>query len=54
MTLLQLLSKQLEYLVNTGSTELQSFCNGLKEHHLVPEQEIKDLLITLIINKGNG
>lgn len=54
MTLRQLLSKQLEYLINTGSTELQGFCNGLKEHHLVPEQEIKDLLITLLIDKGNG
>ncbi|GMG35157.1 unnamed protein product [Aspergillus oryzae] len=54
MTLLQLLSKQLEYLVNTGSTDLQTFCNGLKEHHLVPEQEIEDLLVTLRTDKGNS
>lgn len=54
MTLLKLLSKQLEYLVNTGSTDLQTFCNGLKEHHLVPEQEIKDLLVTLLTDRGNS
>ncbi|PIG69510.1 hypothetical protein AARAC_011498 [Aspergillus arachidicola] len=54
MTLLQLLSKQLEYLVNTGSTDLQTFCNGLKEHHLVPEQEIEDLLVTLRTDKGSN
>jgi hypothetical protein len=54
MTLLQLLSKQLEYLVNTGSTDLQTFCDGLKEHRLVPEQEIQDLLVTLLTDKGNG
>lgn len=54
MTLLRLLSKQLEYLVNTGSTDLQTFFNGLKEHHLVPEQEIEDLLVTLRTDKGNS
>ncbi|KAL2802111.1 hypothetical protein BJX63DRAFT_133845 [Aspergillus granulosus] len=53
MTLLQLLSKQLEYLVNSGSTDLQAFCNGLKEHGLISEQELENSLVALLLDKEN-
>ncbi|KAL3470242.1 hypothetical protein BJX99DRAFT_52249 [Aspergillus californicus] len=54
MMLLRLLDKQIEYMVNTGSTDPDTFHKGLKEHGLVSEQEFMDFPAMLPIHKENG